>query len=831
MRALSYLGTRAPRRVTGGGSFVEGSDAPGAAAGLDMLYGGDESGSWLTTKLPDNTAVASTSPGSVGWINDMFAAGGTWVNGVNDGNFTSIINVVPVDAPIQEVVPQGRVLESYATGLASVFEHGLPIPAETPPFPVGDTDAEMVLVQPDWQATINGNTYHGRMYELWVAVHPDISPSGLWEAYWGGRAAGVNDYGVWGSGHWFDWWWDDAAVDSFTLNDVASDHNWGAQATSIPLVNTIISRLDIIREVCKHPVHFMLPGVDLVDQMTPVWPAQRWDGSSTTLCRQGMRFRLPYDYVINPAWPWFTQFLAQAAKDYGLVFTDTAGAGVTFRGEPGFADLVPGGFDMGDVALFPFADLVQLEVGSDVNPNPTVTNPSGVVMPSSKVGMRQVVAEDFNTATAIGDWPASGAGASAYPVLGTFPSWTTDPGYTDSAGDGHQGPELVLSTSSSCLDWFLHTAAGFPQAAVVLPAPAVDYSYTYGRYETMMSAESLNKWKVAWLLWPLSETWPDDGEIDFPEGPLDGNFEAYMHKQDGTGPTDQDSFISTTPIASSGATTFHHCIIEWLPGFCRFTLDGVVLGTSVSRVPSTPMNFRLQSETDTTAVPPSSGVQGHVKCDWLVTYERQAGAWEPPLADADTWHYGATAAAGNSFALTMGSGDAEAGQLLIVPVVTKGTGVTVTPPGGGAWTQLGSAVTQGGMRAWIFYRYHPGGAQTFTFTTTGATHREAMVVILGDTAASSPIDTNAVAGATSATVTAPTVTASVYDLLVSVFMSDAQDSDFARPEGMARLYPFSLTTGIKVAVEPVAPGATGAKAKTFGASGDRVAWNILVKGA
>lgn len=355
-------------------SFIEGSDAPGAAAAMDALYGGAESGSWLTTKLPDNTAVAPNSAAAVAYINAMFQAYGGWLNGVINGNFTSVINVVPADQPLVPVVPRGNLLSGNNPGLQFMFEQGVPIPPGIPPFPEGDTDAELVIIQPDWERTIGGVTYRGRMYEMWVAVHPSTSPSGEWECYWGGRAAGTDG---WLSGHWFDWWWGDAASpNGFEAEGIAWDHNMGAQATSIPIAGTILSRLDVVRGVIKHPLHYEMPLVPTqADQVGNVWPAQRWDGGSYKDCPHGTRMRLPAGYTIDPGWPWLTQLIATAVRDYGMVQTDTVGptTGPTFRLEPGAADLVPGGVDISAIMnAFPWADLEVIAVGDDVTYNPTV---------------------------------------------------------------------------------------------------------------------------------------------------------------------------------------------------------------------------------------------------------------------------------------------------------------------------------------------------------------------------------------------------------------------------------------------------------------------------
>jgi len=373
-----------------GSTFISGSDAPGADVVLDAMYGGPESGSWLTTKLPDNTAVEPTSATAVQYIVDTYNAYGGWINGVADGNWTSVINVVPADTPLVPVIGKGNVEQEYAADLKAMLAAGVPIPADIPPFAPGDGDAELVIIQPDWVGTVAGNgggTVTGRMYELWIAQHPSTTVSGEWECYWGGRMTGImgdsapqawwdgykpiNRYG-----HWIDYFVDDYADPDTSY----SNHNWGAQATSIPLTGTLLTRLDVLRGVINHPIHYELPIVDQSVQGTYTWPAMRWDGGSHQNCPHGTRMRFPAGYPINPAWPWLTKLIVTCIRDYGMVQTDTVGptTGPTFRMEPGAADLVPGGVNLGAVtSAIPWGDLEQIAVGSDTNPNPTTTVTSG----------------------------------------------------------------------------------------------------------------------------------------------------------------------------------------------------------------------------------------------------------------------------------------------------------------------------------------------------------------------------------------------------------------------------------------------------------------------
>jgi beta-glucanase (GH16 family) len=128
-------------------------------------------------------------------------------------------------------------------------------------------------------------------------------------------------------------------------------------------------------------------------------------------------------------------------------------------------------------------------------------------------------------------------------------------------------------------------------------------------------ADPLPGYKTAWLLWPTSDTWPRDGEIDFPEGDLNSTICGFMHHMNGTSGSDQDG-------ACSGSTYsgWHTAVLEWTPLACRFILDGKVLMAPTSMIPSTPMRWVLQTETALGSVVPSDSTAGHVQVDWVAAY-------------------------------------------------------------------------------------------------------------------------------------------------------------------------------------------------------------------
>lgn len=351
--------------------FVEGSDAPGASEVIGQMFGGPDSGCWLTTRLPDNTAIADTSDT---FVREIVRQLGTYTPWINTTRFTSTINVVPADQPLVTVNAAGsRLSQSYAVGCKAMLASGVPLPDGLRP--TADSDAELVIIQPKSRSK-NGLNFEWFMWDLWAVTYSDTAG---FAAQWGGRYPNVrNDL----RGHWWDDWWTTTVrpEDFASPYGVSTEKAWGAQASKLPLSHSIITRRDVLRGVIDHPIGFSAHGADgYVDPATGlksewggiVWPAQMGDFSSTKLLLQGARFRLPASFVVDPGLPAFTRMVLTAMRDYGLVHTDTA-TGITFRTEPGAAPLAQG-FPSNPATFMrslPWAQLQQIAVGSDGNQTP-----------------------------------------------------------------------------------------------------------------------------------------------------------------------------------------------------------------------------------------------------------------------------------------------------------------------------------------------------------------------------------------------------------------------------------------------------------------------------
>jgi len=238
------------------------------------------------------------------------------------------------------------------------------------------------------------------------------------------------------------------------------------------------------------------------------------------------------------------------------------------------------------------------------------TGPSGAAMPTGDLaGWKMIFSDDFTTDVPLGSFPAAVSTKwSAYPD-----------GWSDTSKNGTYMPSKVISVHDGALFMHLHTEGGVHMVSAPEPklpgAVGGEGGLLYGRYVARFRADAVVGYKTAWLLWPDSEVWPRDGEIDFPEGNLDSTIGAFMHRMNGTSGSDQDAYPSTAKY-----TTWHTAVLEWTASACRFELDGVTLGTSTSRIPSTPMHWVLQTETALDGTVPTDAAAGDVEIDWVVVY-------------------------------------------------------------------------------------------------------------------------------------------------------------------------------------------------------------------
>lgn len=249
--------------------------------------------------------------------------------------------------------------------------------------------------------------------------------------------------------------------------------------------------------------------------------------------------------------------------------------------------------------------------GPTATPVASLSSPSGVGLPMGDLpGWHQMFAQDFNSNVPVGGFPGSLYG-NTYTV---YPDGTHDTQAQRTGGPSRYYPSKVLSVSNGVLNYSVHSENGTPMGAALLPI--LPGNHLYGKYTLRFRADAVPGFKIAWMLWPDSEVFPRDGEIDFPEGDLIGSIFAAIHHQDATVNNDQDIFNSST-----GFTSWHTASIEWIPGKVTLLLDGSVFGVTTTRVPNTPMHWVLQTESclNSSCSNPHYG-SGNVQIDWMAAY-------------------------------------------------------------------------------------------------------------------------------------------------------------------------------------------------------------------
>lgn len=241
-------------------------------------------------------------------------------------------------------------------------------------------------------------------------------------------------------------------------------------------------------------------------------------------------------------------------------------------------------------------------------------DPSGQPMPKGNLpGWHEVFADNFTQNVALGRFPAA--------VAKTWGRSYTD-GTKDTTKNGTYMPTKVVSIAHGLLNIRLHSVRRVPLGAALIPtipgAPGKDGGLLYGRYVIRFRADPVRGYKTAILLWPDSEAWPVDGEIDFPEGDLNSDIWGYVHRQGASSATDQAGFNTRVRYAKG----WHTATITWVPGRITFQLDGRTVGTTTVRIPDTPMHLVIQAETSTGGPVPAASAAGNVQIDWLAVYRR-----------------------------------------------------------------------------------------------------------------------------------------------------------------------------------------------------------------
>ena len=146
----------------------------------------------------------------------------------------------------------------------------------------------------------------------------------------------------------------------------------------------------------------------------------------------------------------------------------------------------------------------------------------------------------------------------------------------------------------------------------------------YGRYAVRARWDQMPSRHISFLLFPDSENWPFDGEIDWPEGNMGlPDMSAFVHPQNATTCCSNQLYYDDPSIDTS---KWHDYTIEWTASAIRFYANSTLVGqdTYTSTIPHTPMHWVLQSETSLkTGTPADAKV--NLMIDWVAAWAYAPG--------------------------------------------------------------------------------------------------------------------------------------------------------------------------------------------------------------
>ncbi len=153
----------------------------------------------------------------------------------------------------------------------------------------------------------------------------------------------------------------------------------------------------------------------------------------------------------------------------------------------------------------------------------------------------------------------------------------------------------------------------------------------YGRWEARVRTPAGDKnYHAVLLLWPDSERWPDDGEVDFMEDsdPTRQRTELFLHFGNGT--ADGDQLMGAVNV---DATRWHNWAVESAPDHITAYLDGKQWWTTTdtSALPPGPMHMTIQLDDFRRGghLKPSS-----MQVDWVHYYPITGSGASPAPEDA-----------------------------------------------------------------------------------------------------------------------------------------------------------------------------------------------------
>ncbi|MDQ0678709.1 hypothetical protein QFZ30_002091 [Arthrobacter pascens] len=155
----------------------------------------------------------------------------------------------------------------------------------------------------------------------------------------------------------------------------------------------------------------------------------------------------------------------------------------------------------------------------------------------------------------------------------------------------------------------------------------------YGRWEVRAAGSGDNEYHMVSILWPDSENWPCDGEMDYAETTGDWNVINFFHHY-------SCSNSQTSASKALDVSQFHNYAVDWSPAGITGYVDGVqwFQDNTVSHQPPGSMHQTLQLDwfPDSTA---DGG--GEMRVDWVRVYAAAGTVVSPPPPSGDSWEFAA----------------------------------------------------------------------------------------------------------------------------------------------------------------------------------------------
>lgn len=265
-----------------------------------------------------------------------------------------------------------------------------------------------------------------------------------------------------------------------------------------------------------------------------------------------------------------------------------------------------------------------------------MTGGSTAAMPTSEpAGWSRIFSEDFTTPIAVGGFVVGAPGAAEDGLLlsscAAYAAYYNKINlYGDNSWDTNHfakyWPSKTVSTltgvpnANGVMDVYFHTETinGVSTALSAWLRPRTNpdaQKRLYTRMSMRMRADPSAGYGAVML--SIADPWPQNGELDFPEGPLNASIEGWYHYADpaATSGTSGNYQLHVTPTPASYWQDWHVYTQEWSPGRVRWLIDSTVVLDTTDRVPAVTAQHVLQSG-GTTAQPPAS-TTGHLQIDWI----------------------------------------------------------------------------------------------------------------------------------------------------------------------------------------------------------------------